>query len=141
MESRKDVLVFTSAPLTEDLEVTGQVLLNLYLSSKVSDIDLAVNLTDVYPDGKSVLIAEGLRRLDLKPSQKGKAQEVEIDLWSTSLVFAKGHSIRLTIAGSNYPRYELSPQKVTAESQDCQILVGPEHPSRLILPIARIGFE
>lgn len=138
-ESRQDVLVFTSSPLTEDLEVTGHLFVKLFISSQLSDIDLAINLTDVYPDGKSLLIAEGFKRVDVTPLQKGKPQEVEIDLWSTSLVFAKGHSIRIAIAGSNYPRYELSTKKISAESQDCQILVGPEYPSRLILPVVRKG--
>lgn len=134
-EGRQDVLVFTSTPLSQDVEVTGQILLKLYVASLVSGIDLAINLTDVYPDGKSVLIAEGIRRLDVSAQQKGQPQEVGVDLWSTSFVFAKGHSIRLTVAGSNYPHYEKSDRKVTAESKDCQILVGKKTPSRLILPI------
>lgn len=138
-ESRSDVLVFTTSPLEEDLEVTGQVLLNLFLALKVSDLDIAVSLTDVYPDGKSLLIAEGLTKVDVKEEQKGKPKEITVDLWSTSLVFAKGHSIRIAISGSNYPRHEKSLQKVTADSQDCRILVGKKTPSCVILPIVRKG--
>lgn len=138
-ESRKDVLVFTSSPLEEDLEVTGRLFAKLYFATQVTDIDIAVNLTDVYPDGKSVLIAEGLQRIDISAAQKGQPQEIDVDLWSTSLVFAKGHSLRVAIAGSNYPRHEISPHKVSAESQECQLLVDPQHPSRIILPVVRKG--
>lgn len=138
-ESRKDVLVFTTPPLEEDLEVTGRVLAKLYFSSEISDADIAVQLTDVYPDGKSLLIAEGLSHVETSDMQKGKPQEVVIDLWSTSLVFAKGHSIRVSIAGSNYPRYEKNSQKITSESNACKILAGEKTPSHLLLPVVGKG--
>ncbi len=138
-ESRKDVLVFTTPPLEEDLEVTGKVLMKLYLASKVSEIDIVAHVTDVYPDGKSVLLVEGLSRVEAEGLQKGKPQEVEVDLLATSFVFAKGHSIRISIAGSNYPRFEKNLHKVKAESNDCLILVGKKNPSRLLLPIVRKG--
>ena len=114
-------------------------MLNLFLSSHISDIDIAVSLTDVYPDGKSLLVVEGLTKVDVSEDQQGKSQEIAVDLWSTSLVFAKGHSIRIAIAGSNYPRHEKSLQKVTADSQTCRILVGEKTPSCVILPIVRKG--
>lgn len=138
-EERKDVLVFTTPPLEEELEVTGKVLLKLFLASHVSDIDLVAHVTDVYPDGKSVLLMEGVTHVEVDSAKKGKAQEVEVDLWSTSFVFAKGHCIRILIAGSNYPRFEKNLHKVTAESNDCRILVGKKNPSRLLLPIVRKG--
>lgn len=138
-EEREDVLVFTTAPLEEDLEVTGRLVLKLYLESNVADIDVAACLTDVYPDGRSILIAEGLASLGVFDQQKGLRQEMIVDLWSTSLVFAKGHSIRISIAGSNYPKYEKNAQKVSAKSGDCRIFVGKKTPSCLLLPVVRKG--
>jgi uncharacterized protein len=128
-EERKDVLVFTSAPLEEDVEVTGRVLAKVFLAATVSDMDVVVKLTDVYPDGKSLLIAEGMTTVGLKGQQ-----EAVVDLWSTSLVFAKGHAIRIVIAGSDYPRYEKN-----AHKNDCRIFVGEKTPSCVLLPIVRKG--
>lgn len=139
IESRQDVLVFTSPPLEEDLEVTGHILSSLYISAHVSDLDIVVRLTDVYPDGKSLLIADGLSRIDLSDEEKGKPQQVDVDLWSTSLVFAKGHSIRISIAGSNYPRFEKNPQEISLISEECRLLVGEQTPSCIFLPLVRKG--
>lgn len=138
-EERKDVLVFTSAPLEEDVEITGRILAKLFLASKVPSIDVVVKLTDVYPDGKSLLIAEGISTLISSDEQKDKPQETIVDLWSTSFVFAKGHSIRIAIAGSDYPRYEKNIHKASAESKDCTLLIGEKKPSRIVLPIVRKG--
>lgn len=135
-ESRSDVLIFTTSPLEEELEVTGQLQMQLFVESKVSDIDFVVQLTDVYPDGKSLLIADGMTHLEIAKEEHNKPQTLHIDLWATSMVFAKGHSIRIVLSGSNYPRYEKSTQKVAADSGDCRILVGKEFPSCLCLPIA-----
>lgn len=138
-EERPDVLVFTSTPLEEDLEVTGHIELKLYLTPQISGMDVAVRLTDVYPDGKSLLISEGLTAIEIADKQKGQQKEVVVDLWSTSLVFAKGHSIRISLAGSNYPRHEKSLQKVSRQAGDCYIQVGMKNPSCLVLPIVRKG--
>lgn len=107
LEKREDVLVFTSPILESDLEVTGHILAEIYLSSNRSETDLAVRLTDVYPDGRSILIADGLTRTFRQPeSMVGEPQRVEVDLWDTSTVFAKGHRIRISISSANYPRFE-----------------------------------
>lgn len=132
IESRKDVLVFTTLPLQEDLEATGMVRAKVYLTADVPDADVVVRLTDVYPDGKSVLIAEGLTHSSEISSDHPK--EVMIDLWSTSIVFAKGHAIRISIAGSNYPAYEKSPRKAI-----CRVHIGGKTPSCLSLPVVRKG--
>lgn len=141
IESRDDVIVFTSAPLDEDLEVTGEILAKITLESDHPDADVALRLTDVYPDGRSILIADGLTR-----TAHLNSRQVEIDLWSTSIVFAKGHRIRLSIAGSNYPKYEVNKLvgltgTNTAENKIAMntIDVGGESPSVLILPVVRKG--
>lgn len=132
IEKRKDVVIFTTEPLEEDLEVTGRIFAKLLFSSDEEDTDVAVRLTDVYPDGRSILIADGINR-----SQKSSKNEVEVDLWSTSIVFAKGHRIRIIVTGSNYPRYET--HDLNSKPMAHKLHVGGENGSRLILPIVRKG--
>ena len=66
IESREDVLVFSTEPLKEDLEVTGQIKAKLFVATDRKDTDIVVRLTDVYPDGRSILISDGIHRLTLK---------------------------------------------------------------------------
>lgn len=148
IEERQDVLVFTSAPLEEDLEVTGKLRVKLFVTSNVSDTDFAVRLTDVYPDGKSLLISDGIYRLTIQSSPVKKwsllqtPQEIEVDLASTSMVFAKGHCIRISVCGSNFPRYEINHNIGLLESSSGRhaiaknkVYMGPKYPSRVILPV------
>lgn len=144
LEARPDVLVFTSEPLEEDLEVTGEIVAKIYFSADTPDTDVVVRLTDVYPDGRSILVTDGIARLAVVGFCKTIAQpcELEIDLASTSFVFAKGHSIRVSIASSNFPRYEknLNVGLFGAHSGEKRlskhsIFMGESFPSRIILPV------
>ncbi|MCE2983962.1 MAG: CocE/NonD family hydrolase [Parachlamydia sp.] len=152
-EKREDVLVFTTEPLDEDVEMTGNLSATLYVMSDRPDTDIIVKLCDVYPDGKSILISEGGSRLGhlcyeekgekFKPGQSAK---IEVDLWATSLVFAKGHSIRVTVSSSNYPRYEknmnvglIGSRKGESKIAKNTVLMGEKYPSHILLPIVRIG--
>lgn len=142
IEQRKDVLVFTTEPLEEDLEVTGRVIAKLFFSSDEEDTDISLRLTDVYPDGKSLLIADGIVRTVPCLKKASATQEVDIDLWSTSLVFAKGHKIRIIITGSNYPRFEKNAKMLSGDSKSLHIHnlhMGSSTPSQIILPIVRRG--
>jgi putative CocE/NonD family hydrolase len=113
------------------------------------DTDFAGKLTDVYPDGRSMLIADGLIRcryregfdhqILLKP---GNLTQIDIDLWSTSMIFNKGHRIRVAIASSNYPRFDLNPHTGwpgwpfgLAKPAHNQILCNQMHPSHILLPV------
>jgi hypothetical protein len=116
IENRSDVVSFTTEPLALPIEVTGRVTAEISISSSAVDTDLSVRLCDVYPDGKSYLIAEGMRRLRYRHSLEkpelltpGKIEQVTVDCWSTSIIFNKGHQIRATITSSNYPRFDLNP--------------------------------
>jgi predicted acyl esterase len=152
MEERTDILVFTSDKLLEDIEVTGPLTATLFFSSDQPDTDVVVRLCDVYPDGRSILISEGGYRLGVMCYQKGEKKqykankiiEVNIDLWATSLVFAKGHAIRLSISSSNYPRYEknmniglLEVNTGKYQTAKNKVYMGKEHPSHLLLPIVK----
>lgn len=146
IESRADVLVFTSEELTEDTEVTGRVLAKVFFATDCEDTDIVVRLTDVYPDGRSILVLDGIHRTGLNGSVQGdqKPNEIEIDLWSTSLVFAKGHKIRVSLSSSNYPKFEknMNVGIIGANSGSCNIAhnsfyVGADYPSRIVLPIVK----
>lgn len=140
LESRNDVLVFTSAPLVHDVEVTGNVSSSFFVTTDRENTDVTVRLCDVYPDGKSILITDGIQKIS---GEGNTPQEVWVDLGTTSIVFAKGHCIRILIAGSNYPRFEKSLNGFE-RSAGCPpptahttLFAGPNHPSRLVLPVVR----
>jgi predicted acyl esterase len=152
IENRKDILIFTSDKLQEDLEVTGPISATLFFKTDQKDTDVVLRLCDVYPDGKSVLISEGGYRLglhcyqtDLNPSaQTDKIYEVKIDLWATSMVFAKGHAIRLSVSSSNYPRLEknlnvgfLGSNMGKSALAHNILYMGEKYPSHIVLPIVK----
>ena len=150
IENRKDILVFTSDKLAEDIEVTGPIAATLYFKTDRKDTDIVVRLCDVYPDGRSILISEGGCRLGVmcyqteekQSDQAEKVHEAKIDLWATSMVFAKGHAIRLSVSSSSYPRFEknmnigLLGGNTGKYVEACNsIYMGDKYPSRLLLPI------
>lgn len=139
IEQRDDVLLFTSAPLSEDLEVTGPLEAFLFCQADAPVMDVVVRLMDVYPDGRSLLISEGLTRVNAEKQEQGQEtakapREVHIDLWATSQVFAKGHCIRVSISASHYPKYSLPSGDTEAHHR---LFCGPTTPSRLILPVVK----
>lgn len=150
VEARDDVLIFSTPPLERPLEVTGRVRARLWLVSDAPDTDLAVRLTDVYPDGRSMLVTDGILRarfrgLDFTREElmtPGTPYELEIDLGSTSIAFNAGHSIRIIISSSNAPRFDVNPNTgAPLHANDGiriannTILHDAEHPSALLLPV------
>lgn len=135
IESRKDVLAFTTQALDADVEVTGRVYGTFCVQDVAQERDLCCRLTDVYPNGKSIIVAEGI--CHLRPKQE-KEQVVVVDLWSTSMVFAKNHKIRLTISASNFPAYETN---LTANPDNSDIsfslATGGDKHSYIALPVIR----
>lgn len=113
VERREDVLCYTSEELKEDVEVSGPIQLRLFASTSAVDTDFTAKLTDVYPDGRSYNVAEGIQRAryrnrDGQPSPvvPGQIYEYVIDLGNTSNLFRKGHRIRIQISSSNFPLYD-----------------------------------
>ena len=113
VEGRDDVLVFTSDPLGEPMEVTGHITAVLRVSSDCPDTDFTVKLTDVYPDGRAYNVAEGIRRargrksiFEPEPVTPGEIIEYTINLGNTSQLFRQGHRIRIDISSSNFPMYD-----------------------------------
>lgn len=144
---RRDVLVYTTPPLPEDLEVTGSATVELWASSSANDTDFVAKLIDVFPDGRAVPVCQGIvrtRHAVSRPMQPGAAYRFDIDLWATSNVFKAGHRIRLHITSSEFPTYDLNPntgarithdasgRTVTAEQR---VFHDRMHPSRVTLPV------
>src|SRR5262249_31312232 len=118
VESQTDVLVYTTPPLEQDVEVTGPITVHLWASSSAVDTDFVARLVDVYPNGYAQNLTDGIIRARYRnfasgeaPSliEPGHAYEYEIDLWATSNVFKQGHSIRLDVTSSNFPRWDRNP--------------------------------
>jgi uncharacterized protein len=148
IEARPDVAAFTTAPLASPLAVMGRVRARLWIVPDTPDLDLTVRLTDVYPDGRSMLVADGIQRARMRCGDEqecflspGVPTEIVVDLWSTAIVFAAGHRVRIDVAGSNAPRFEVNPND--GGSFDAPLpriarpalLLGGHHPSRLDLPV------
>jgi len=149
VESRKDVLVYSTPPLDEGLEVTGPVTLNLFAASTAVDTDFTAKLVDVAPDGAAHNLTEGIVRARYRTSreyatklQPGSAEEYQIDLWATSNVFLKGHRIRIEISSSNFPRFdrnlntgEDSGHSASYISATNTVLHDKTHPTSILLPV------
>jgi putative CocE/NonD family hydrolase len=102
-EARPDVLVFTSEPLSDDLEVTGRVRVVLHARSSAPSTDWVARLCDVHPDGRSFGLCDGILRV---PVGADELQRHELDLWSTSNLFRRGHRLRVHVTSSSFPRWD-----------------------------------
>jgi uncharacterized protein len=149
VENREDVLVYSTPPLSESMEVTGPVTLEMWVKSSAVDTDFTAKLVDVSPDGLATDLTDGILRMRYRDTQEkpelmnpGQVYKVEVDLWATSNVFEKGHIIRLEVSSSNFPRFDrnLNTGAEQATSRDFvpatnTVLHDAEHPSALVLPI------
>ena len=115
-EGRRDVLLYTSDYLTEEVEATGPVKVVLFASSDAVDTDFVAKLVDVYPDGSSYNMAEGILRARYrdgvsKPAllTPGQVYRMEIDLVGTSVAFRQGHRIRVHVTSSHFPQFDRNP--------------------------------
>ena len=149
IEERRDVLVYTTAPLTTPVEVTGPVTLELWASSSARDTDFTGRLVDVHPDGTARALTDGILRARYRESRSSpklldanQPYRFTIALGATSNLFAAGHRIRLEVSSSNFPRYDRNPNTGapfarTAETKPARQTVFHDrsHPSRLVLPV------
>lgn len=151
VEARADVLVYTGPPLTADLEVTGPVSLTIFVTSSARDTDVVAKLIDVHPDGRALLLCDGILRARYRdslaapaPLTPGQVYALQIDLVATANLFKAGHRIRLEVSSSNFPRFdrntntggpiahETAADFVVAENQ---VFHDRARPSHLTLPI------
>jgi putative CocE/NonD family hydrolase len=147
--SRDDVLVFSTPPLEQGVEVTGEIKLELYAASSAVDTDFTAMLVDVDPSGYERLLTDGVVRARYRNSTEkaelitpGKVYKYEIDLWTTSNYFKPGHRIKLQISSSNFPRFNrnLNTGEPTAGATgmtkaDQTIYHDSAKPSALVLPV------
>ncbi len=151
VESRNDVLVYTSDFLEEEVDVTGPVKFVLYASTDVRDTDFVARLIDVYPDGKAYNMAEGILRarywkgLDQQELlEPGRVYKFEIDMVGTSVAFQEGHRIRVQIASSHFPQFDRNPNTGEPFGTDTSVKIAhhtiyhtKDRPSHILLPIVK----
>lgn len=149
---RKDVLKFVTAPLDAPVEVTGPLTVELWVSSDCPDTDFMAKLIDVYPDGTERLVQDNGLRARFRAGfdhevmmKKGEAYKLKIDLWSTSLIFNKGHRIAVHVTSSNDPRFDPNPNTGKPLRADNETRVATNtihhdqaHPSRILLPVVKV---
>ena len=151
LEARADVIVYTSEPLQQAVEVTGPLEMVVYAATDAPDTDWVAKLMDVQPDGASLILAEGILRARFRhgfeaplPVQSGEVYAYRISLAATSNLFRPGHRIRVAITSSSFPRFDRNPntghplgadgpQALRAAHQT--IFHDAERPSHIVLPI------
>ena len=152
-EWRPDVLVYTTDPLEEDVEVTGPVSVVLYASSSAPDTDFTAKLVDVHPGGRAINVAQGIIRARYRDSWEkpelmtpGEVYKFTIDLWSTSNCFLAGHRIGVEISSSNFPQFDRNPNTGNEFGKDSETQIATqtiyhdsERPSHVLLPIIPAG--
>jgi putative CocE/NonD family hydrolase len=146
VESRADVLTFTSSPLEHDMDVIGPVRALLFVRSSLPHTDFVARLCDVSTQGISINLCDGITRVI---PAKGERQpdgtlKIEIDLWATANRFLKGHCIRLQIASAGYPRWAISPGTGDTAAATTRFLAAEQeifhdenHPSMILLPVGQ----
>jgi uncharacterized protein len=159
LSARNDVLVFQSAPLTEDLEVTGRLIVKLWAASDSPDTDFTAKLIDVYPPsadfpaGIDLNIGDSIVRARYRNGaasaemlEPGRPYEFTIEMYPTSILFRHGHRIRLDISSSNFPRFDVNPNTGEPLNDNRRwrvaentIYFDPAHPSRILLPVVSTG--
>lgn len=155
LSARNDVLVFQSEPLAEDVEVTGELEVRLWVSSTAVDTDFTAKLIDVYPaspdfpGGFDLNIGDGIRRARFRDSlveeklmEPGRVYPLVIKLYPTSNVFKRGHRIRLDVSSSNFPRFDVNPNTGEPLNDHRRMVTAvntihhdAEHPSQIVLPV------
>jgi len=113
-QSREDVLVYTTEPFKEGIELSGPIVPTLYVSSDAKDTDFTVKILDVYPDGRAYNLDESIQRMRYREGydkapvwmEKGKVYKVALQPLNTSNYFAPGHRLRIEVSSSNFPRFD-----------------------------------
>ncbi len=126
VESRDDVLVYTTDPLPRALTVIGTITASIVFASSADHADVMVKVCDVHPDGRTLNVVDGATRVELTP---GRARSVGVRVGSTAMTFKKGHRIRVEIASSNFPHLGLLPDAATQTVRH-----GGRRPSTVTLP-------
>ncbi|MCX7704868.1 MAG: CocE/NonD family hydrolase [bacterium] len=153
LESRKDVLVYTSDVLKKNMEIIGPVSFVLFASSSAPDTDFVVKLADVYPDGKSINISEGIIRARFRNDiwgqpvlmKPGRVYKFHIEMMPTAYLFKKGHRIKVYITSSNFPLWDRNLNTGKDPARDTSFQIAHQkifhdsfRPSHIIFPISGV---
>ena len=149
------MLIFDSDPLDVDVELTGQVVAELFVSSSAVDTDFTIKVVDLYPpnkdypEGYALNIAHGILRMRFRNSfevpeamEAGKVYAVQIASFPMSNLFSKGHRIRIEIASSNFPHFDINPNSdwrlpdQEPRLAENEVHFGAGQASRILLPVA-----
>ena len=159
LAARRDVLVFMTPPLEEDLEIAGPIEALLHVESNAPDTDITIKLIDVYPPnpdypaGYALNLADGILRLRYRQSREkprflepGRPCRVTVRTFPTANRFRRGHRIRLDVSSSNFPRYDVNPNTKEPLQRHRRTMVAvntihhrPGRASRLLLPVIPTG--
>jgi putative CocE/NonD family hydrolase len=155
LEARPDVLVFETPPLTEDVEITGAIEANLWISSDGPDTDFTIKLIDVYPpsadypEGYALNLTDGILRCRYRDSWEapslmtpGRVYSIKVTAFPTSNLFKAGHRIRLDISSSNFPHFDVNPNTGAPEGTGLtrrvaknSVYMDATRPSHVVLPV------
>lgn len=157
IEAREDILTYTGEPFDSDYTVIGAVHATLFAASSAPDTDFIVRLTDVHPDGRSIIITDGVIRASAresypapgvirptKPSliEPGRVYEYCVDLWATGMTFGAGHRMRVSVTSSSFPRWDRNlntggsgASSGRTEVARQRVFHDPEHPSRVTMSV------
>lgn len=153
--ARPDVLVFETEPLATDIEVTGAIEANLWISSDGADTDFTIKLIDVYPpsedypEGFALNLTDGILRCRYRDSWEsptaltpGQVYAVKVTAFPTSNLFARAHRIRLDVSSSNFPHFDVNPNTGDPEGQGLTrrvarntVFMDANRPSHVVLPL------
>ena len=155
LAERPDILVFQTPPLSEDVELTGPLTVNLWISSNCPDTDFTAKLIDVYPpnadypEGFAMNLTDGILRARYRdswerpaPMTPGEIYAIRVEAFPTSNLFKRGDRIRIDISSSNFPHFDVNPNTGEPEAKSLssrvasnRVYVDGEHPSHVILPV------
>jgi hypothetical protein len=151
METRNDILVYSTSPLEEGVEVSGFIECTLYVSSDAKDTDFTLKLIDVHPDGSAYNLDETIQRVRYREGydkevfmEEGEVYKIELSALATSNYFKKGHQIRIEVSSSNFPRFERNLNTGGNNYDESKGVVARnsvhhsvEYPSQIRLPIKK----
>ncbi|MEL6657630.1 MAG: CocE/NonD family hydrolase [Bacteroidota bacterium] len=151
METRSDILVYSTPPLEEGVELSGFVECTLYVSSDAKDTDFTLKLIDVYPDGRAYNLDETIQRVRYREGydkevfmEEGEVYKIDLTPLATSNYFEKGHQIRIEVSSSNFPRFERNLNTGGANYDEAKGVVArntvhhsAEHPSQIRLSLQK----
>ena len=155
LSARPDILVFETAPLEADVEITGSIEAKLWIASDRPDTDFTLKLIDLYPpnedypEGFAMNLTDGIMRVRYRQSWEqpqmltpGEAAQITVAAFPTSNLFKKGHKIRLDVSSSNFPHFDVNPNTGAPEGMGQvrqrarnRLFVDLARPSHVLLPL------